>query len=306
MKDTSEPMRLLNAVLLLLAGAFVLACITASPVFNGLIALGRMVGALEGLRDVHFEEVISRLLLIYLVVGFYPTIRWAGATSLEPFGMARDLPWMQVACRGWLLGVGSVAALYAVALMTGALVWSPDPWGRVAGRLAGYWVGGVVIALVEEVFFRGALFGLLRRVVHWIPAAIVVSLFFSFVHFLRPAAPGGIVYGEWHTGFALVPHMFFVTDRLDHYVPFAITLFLMSIVLCAMYQRQGHIYLIIGLHAGWVLALQTGKFFVERGAEEWTRFFGTSTNLSRSWSALALLGIMLAVVMALWRRPESS
>lgn len=306
MRDTSNPMRLLNAVLLLLAGAFLLACLTASPIFNGLISLGRVVDALEGLRDVHFEEVISRLVLIYLVLGFYPAIRWAGATSLEPFGMAQDIPWKQAAGRGWLLGVGSVAALYALALMTGALIWSPDPWGRVAGRLAGYLVGGVLIGLVEEIFFRGALFGLLRRVVHWIPAAIAVSLFFSFVHFLRPESPGGIVYGEWHTGFALVPHMFFVTDRLEHYVPFAITLFLMSIVLCALYQRQGHLYLIVGLHAGWVLALQVGKFFVERGAGEWTGFFGTSTNLSRSWSALAMLGVMLVWVILPRRRPESS
>lgn len=306
MTARNNSIRLLNAVLLVQAGAFLLACLSAPHIFNGLIWLGRNVTTFEGLRDIHFEEVISRLVLIYIVVGFYPAIRWAGATSWEPFGFPRGTPWLRTVWRGWLLGIGSVGLLYVVAVASGALVWAPDPWSKVVGRLAGYLVGGLLVGLIEEILFRGAMFGLLRRVVHWIPAAVAVSIFFSLVHFIQPESPEGIVHGEWNTGLKLVPHIFFVTGRLDHYIPFALTLFVMGLVLCALYQRQGHILFIIGLHAGWVLALQTGKFFVGKGSSDWRIFFGTSENLARSWSALVLLLIILAGVCLMRPRTKSS
>ncbi len=292
-KESTNALRLLNAVLLLIVAAFLLACITAPWIFNGLIALGRNVAVLEELRDLRFEEIISRLVLIYLILGFYPAVRLGGASSFAPLGLTRDVPRIRAIGRGWLLGVVSVGALYVLGAVTGILVWAPDSWGRLVGRIIGYFIGGLLIGVIEEVFFRGALFGLLRRLVHWVPAALAVSAFFSFVHFLRPDSPTGIVYGEWYTGFALVPHMFHTTDQPGFYIPFALTLFVMSLVLCVLYRRHGHLYMIIGLHAGWVLALGAGRFFFDRATQVESVFFGTSVNLARSWAALTLLVLML-------------
>lgn len=285
-------MRVLNAVLLLMLGAVVLACITAPWIFNALIHLGRTVEAWEGLRDLEFEEVMARLVLIYLVLGFVPAIRLGGARTSSAVGLVRGVDWKREIGRGWSLGVGSIAALYMIALLLGAFVWSPAGWGRVAARLPGYLVGGLIIGLVEEVFFRGALFGYLRKVVHWIPAAVVISLFFAFVHFLRPESPSGIVHGEWHTGFLLLPYAFYITARLEHYFPFALTLFMMGMVLSFIYQREGRLYHIIGLHAGWVLALQLGRTLFERNVEAWGFLFGAADNLARSWAALIMLLIL--------------
>lgn len=297
-------MRVLNAVLLLIVAAVLLACGTAPWIFNALIYLGRSVEAWEALRDLEFEEVIARLVLIYLVLGFVPAIRWGGARTLSAVGLARGTDWKGEVWREWLLGVGSIVGLYMIALLLGACVWEPDGWGRVAGRLPGYLVGGLIIGLVEEVFFRGMLFGYLRKVIHWLPAALVVSLFFAFVHFLRPESPSGIVCGEWHTGFSLLPHTFYITARLDHYIPFALTLFMMSMVLCFSYQREGRLYRIIGLHAGWVLALQLGRMLFARNLEVWGFLFGAADNLARSWAALVMLLILW--IWVVFRAPSAN
>ncbi len=297
MSTLSTPERMLRAVLLLIATAFLLACGTAPFIFNGLIAVGRAVPMLEGLRDLYFEEVISRLALIYLLLGFYPAVRLAGARSMAEFGLVGGVRWTREIVRGWLAGVLSVGLLFVIAWLSGAYVWAPDTWGRVAGRVVGYLVGGLLIGLIEETFFRGALFGLLRRIVAWLPAALAVSVFFSLVHFLRPEHPTGIVHGHWYSGFRLIPHLVRVTHDVEFYFPFALTLLLMGLVLCALYRRQGHLYFIIGLHAGWVLMLQGGRRFFDRDPDVLGWLFGTSDNMGRSWAATALLaGLFIATL----------
>jgi membrane protease YdiL (CAAX protease family) len=270
----------------------VLACATAGPVFNGLLSMGRTWTALEWLRDLTFEEVLSRLALIYLLVMAYPALRWAGVKDLKVVGFDAEQPWLRMLFRGWLLGVFSVVLVYILAMALGAYVWNPDSLGKLAGRLAAYFLGGLIIGFVEELFFRGALFGMLSRLVAWWPAALVVSFFFALMHFIRPQSIEGVVHGSWTSGFELLPNIIYRTSDLNHYVPFALTLFLLSLYLCALYRRQGHVHMAIGLHAGWVLALQMGKFLFDRDLEHWP-VFGISDNLSRSWAATLLMMVFL-------------
>ena len=305
----NDAVRLLRTLLALVGVALLLACLTAPLIFNGLIALGRAVPAFEGLRDLHFEPVIARMLLIYLLLGFYPAVRWAGVRSPAAVGLVRGLPWRRELLMGWGVGLLSVGLLLVWAWAAGAYVWAPDSWDRVAVRVIGYLVGGLLVGYIEEVFFRGALYGALRRVAGLLPAAVLVSLFFALVHFLSPEHPEGIVHGHWYSGFALIPHVLYRTEDLNHYVPFAFNLFLMGWVLSAFYERQGHLYGVIGLHAGWVWLLQGSRSFFERDPLVLPWLFGASANMGRSWVATAMLGLLLVWALVPWpprrRRPKN-
>ncbi len=293
MKGYDAPARLLNAVLILLLGVVLLACLTAPWIFNALIRLGRTVELLEGLRDLTFEQVISRLVLIYLVLGIVPAIRWGGVRSPDNIGLPRHTVWAREVLLGWCLGCASLVLLIGWAWGTGVFVWNPDPWGRVLGRFAAYLIGGLLVGWIEEILFRGILFNALKRVMAWWPAALVVSAGFAFVHFLGPRAPDGIVWGHIDTGFRLLPHSIYITHDMSHYMPFGFTLFVMSLVLCAFYQRRGNLYFIIGLHAGWVVILQGARFLFERDPTIASLWFGASTNAGRSWAALLLMILFL-------------
>jgi membrane protease YdiL (CAAX protease family) len=78
---------------------------------------------------------------------------------------------------------------------------------------------GVVAPIVEELFFRGFLFGALGRVMHWIPAALVT----------------GFVFGAIHAGGT--PAIFLV--------PLA----LLGALLCLLYRRTGSLLPGMGVHA---------------------------------------------------------
>jgi membrane protease YdiL (CAAX protease family) len=78
---------------------------------------------------------------------------------------------------------------------------------------------GIVAPIVEELFFRGFLFGALGRVMHWVLAALSTGLVFGLVH------AGG------------TPAIFLVP------------LFVLGALLCVLYRRTGSLLPGMGVHA---------------------------------------------------------
>lgn len=89
----------------------------------------------------------------------------------------------------------------------------------LAGLVAVTILVAVVAPLVEETFFRGFLFGALRRAIGWLPAALASGVLFGLVH------AGG------------TPLIFLV--------PLAV----LGFVLCVLYRRTGSIVPGMGVHA---------------------------------------------------------
>ena len=77
-------------------------------------------------------------------------------------------------------------------------------WDALPGAL----LSAVVVALIEESFFRGALLGALRRRFSWLSALVVMSLVFASVHFLKPPPDVHFPVVTWTSGFVLVPQLF--------------------------------------------------------------------------------------------------
>lgn len=280
----------------LLLGSVVMACVTAPPIFNAIQAIREAAPSIRDALDYPFERVASRLALIFVVIGFWPTLKWAGIRSAADFGFAPHPTWKQEILRGWRMGVYSIAALVLIAWGTGAFVWDPAAGGRLASRFVAYLIGGLLIGVIEEGLFRGALFGSARRVFHWIPAMIVLSLFFSAVHFIRPQAPDPIETAQWHSGFGILPHMLYQSDSMWDYMPYALNLFLIGVVLTLLIHRQNHVYYISGMHAGWVIALQMGRLLFSNDPDQLYYVYGISANVGRSWAATFML--MVLAIMA--------
>ena len=111
----------------------------------------------------------------------------------------------------WSAGFAAAAGLLFLGLFIAGqnplmLIRSPLPV-NVSQRILFFFVGGIVAPVAEEIFFRGLIFGYLRR---WgIPAAILISTAL-FAAFHLPAVPvtqivGGAVFAiAYHTGRSLM------------------------------------------------------------------------------------------------------
>lgn len=297
MDDASRGRRRFFSLIGLMLGSVVLACLTAPAVFNGIVWLRGVVPTWAETLDFPFERVISRLALIYLVVGFIPCLRWAGIESAADFGFTRHSRWRREVFRGWRMGILSIVILILIAWATGAFVWRSASWGRILSRVVTYSIGGILVGVIEEGFFRGGLFGAARKAWPWIPVMIGLSIFFSFVHFIRPQAPEPIEWAAWHSGFGILPHIIHRSGNTWDYMPFAVNLFLIGIALTILYQRHGHIYFIVGVHIGWVMALQVGRMLFRNQHDTLFWVYGTSSSVGRSWTATVML-VAIAVLGA--------
>jgi hypothetical protein len=110
------------------------------------------------------------------------------------------------------------------------------------------------VATLEEILFRGGIFGGLRRMFIWPLALMASSMVYALVHFLQRTEWTGAV--AWNSGLILLPRM--LGGFADFYalVPGFFSLTLAGILLGLAYQRTGNLYFSIGLHAGWIFWLK--------------------------------------------------
>jgi len=166
------------------------------------------------------------------VIGIEALARWGighwGLAPLEGTGLARllDIAWLALVVSGcprgwarmglgreswkpglrrgliWSAGFGLLAGLgwagLHVAGMDPVRFILPGPVGRQATPALLFLVGGLIAPVAEEIYFRGIVYGGLRRWGLW-PALALSTLMFSLLHAGAPGVPitqiiGGLVF----------------------------------------------------------------------------------------------------------------
>ena len=154
-----------------------------------------------------------------------------------------------------LLGFFSLAAVAVLAFAFGgrnvALHLTAH---KVVGGISGAAGTAAVVAMLEEILFRGGIFGGLRRVLYWPFALVISSVVYAIVHFLQRAELAGPV--VWSSGLVLLPQMLAGFVDFRALVPGFFSLTLAGVLLGLAYQRTGNLYFSIGLHAGWIFWLK--------------------------------------------------
>ncbi len=162
-----------------------------------------------------------------------------------------------------------------------------------------YGIGAILVGYIEEFLFRGAVFGMLKKMLGVWAGAMLASLLFAAVHFAAPDPPVGVVYGHWYSGFRMLPHMISPLDiRWTNGFMF-VSLFLMGMVLCLLYDHYKNLYVAIGLHAGWVWIMRIGIYFMDRDRMQHLMLFGASMTVPKSLIAVLLLSLFLLAVVVL-------
>jgi membrane protease YdiL (CAAX protease family) len=260
------------------------------------------VARFEALRDLEFERVVTRTVLVLLVLALVPALRVAGLRSLSDIGLGRvERRWRHLVAAS-AGGVASMGMLYGLGAGLGAYTLAEGVGVAVFFKSLAFVVGAFLVALVEETLFRGGLFGAVRSRTRFWTAALFSSLIFSAAHFMHPEPRVSVAHAHWNSALLLLPHVFEPVHALEHYYPFVLTLLLIGLALCLLYEATGSLFAAIGLHAGWILVLRGGSLCFVRVPEVWPGLFGSDGQIAKSWAATLTAGLVVAGLALCQRR----
>ena len=256
---------------------------------------------LNGLAGFPFDKFVQRLLLALALFGSWPLLRSLGARSSADLGLVKPSgQWAKLAA-GFALGFGTLACAATIVILGGGRKFRADLTTLyVFKSVLSAGLAAAAIALIEEIFFRGAIFGALRKAHRWPVALLISSVIYSLLHFFQaPTTPAEV---RWFSGLVALPQMLAGLAYAHRLLPEFLTLILSGTILGLAYQRTGNLYFSIGLHAGWVF---------------WTKFYGLVTvrrliaghdwlwgsrKLTDSWLALAVVLLALLLLPRLLRK----
>jgi len=248
-----------------------------------------------------FHRFVDRALLIVALAGLWPLLRALGVTSLRETGLPPPRGQWNKLGGGLLLGFVTLAAAAGTAMLWSDRVLVPGLTAhKIVGALFSALAAAVIVALIEEILFRGGIFGGLCRTFCWPLALASSSLIYALVHFLERADVAGPV--AWNSGLALLPRMLAGFADVHALVPGFFSLTLAGILLGLAYRRTSNLYFSIGLHAGWIFRLKTYGAFTTGIPRAVPGFWGTS-KLIDGWPALMVLAVTLALFQFLPLKP---
>lgn len=195
------------------------------------LACWLLLGLAVGRPTVLLEPAPPEGLRILYVVLLYLSVlgcTWSCWTRRGPGPSAAGLQPARLGgfAAGLAFGVGG-AVLHRV-LLAGFGAWTPPDTSLQVWLLA--LATAPLLALAEEVLFRGYLFQVLREDLGRDGAYLLANLFFAAVHMFRP---GGAAF-KLAYGFGL---------------------FLAGVILCRLTETSRSLWPAIGLHTGWILLM---------------------------------------------------
>ena len=251
-----------------------------------------------------FHRFMDRSFLFLALVGVWPLLRALGAKSLREIGLVPPYGQSRRMFGGLFAGFISLGLIATMVLIGNgrALVHGASA-GKIFVTILSAAGTAAEVAVLEEILFRGGVFGGLRRIFYWPMALGVSSLIYALVHFLQRAEPTGPV--AWNSGLLVLPRMLAGFADVHALVPGFFSLTLAGVLLGLAYQRTGNIYFSIGLHAGWIFCLKIFETFTVHVPQSAVWFWGTGKVLD-GWLGFLVLLVTLAVfdhLPGLNRRP---
>jgi membrane protease YdiL (CAAX protease family) len=256
------------------------------------------------LGDVRPHKILTRTAMVLAALGLLPLLRRLGLARRAALGLdAPSVVLRHSVLRGWVIGVAMLGAMGAILVASGARPWSPGPLARLPGHLAAALLAGLLVAVIEETFLRGAMYGAIRRRSSPLISGAATALVYALLHFLRPPAlPAGMEVG-WSSGLWLLAHGF---DGLweKKLWDSLVALFAVGFFLAMVRERTGHIGWCIGLHAGWVFVIKLLKEYSSLDDDAPAAMLVGGYDGVTGWLAAAWIGVPAVVLWVLARRPQ--
>lgn len=240
--------------------------LTLAPLFVlvGLTLVASLLGfgLLQLTGDIlPLAKVISKLTLIMLLLAMFP-LRKILSLSWQDLGFAAPRILFRQMGQGLFLGVATLLPVLLTLYWLDVHVWDQaHTWsvGKVMRKTALALFFALLIAVGEEIVFRGLLLTVLRRKLPWVAAIVVSSFYYAALHFLKTKTNIPADQQTITSGFKLMLEAF--SHWFDPKIMSAlIALFVVGSFLALLRIRiPQSLGLCIGCHAGWVWQIKLSK-----------------------------------------------
>ena len=295
----TAPVRVSVAFACYVAGAIVLGALASPIVYLGLGAMG--------ITDVAFEKLNVRCIQLMALFGLWPLLTVMGLRLRDGLGFRRK-PRSRVAhahfpaelFRGVCWGVVSLALVAVVLLVFGVRSLRPDRlnlayWLVVMLKAA---LTASAVAIVEEIWFRGALHSAFQRGFGVLGAIVITAVLYAGVHFIRADVSIDLSQAGWLAGFEAAIGSIGRFSRASIAPDFA-ALFVAGVWLGILRHRSGRIALCIGVHAGWVFVIQILRRVTDfEPTSHWAFLTGNFDHVIGWLAALVFVASMAVMVWA--------
>jgi uncharacterized protein len=213
----------------------------------------------HGINDTwKFHRIASRIAMLIALIGVVGVIRHYSLGNRAALGFAPPMAeYLVTAAKYFIAGVAMMLPM--LALMFAADLRVPKTGLVYDGAFAAQLVltsviGGSIVALTEETFFRGFLHTAVERDRGATTAVIAVSLLFAVLHFIGKARVPDVEL-HWVSGWRWLTETLRLLGRPATIVDAFLVYLGIGILLGTVRVWMGHTAGCIGLHAGWVTAM---------------------------------------------------
>jgi len=238
-----------------------------------------------------FPRIFDRVVMIGLVLVLILGAQDLKLVSLLRKGFAGPVANLALTARGLLVALGVMVVLFLVA----SVIQGFPPASQATRLLPKYVLSAVVIAVVEEAFFRAFLFGGMEGDFGSTGALIVSSTIYALAHLVR--APGRFYATtlDLTAGVRTLGLSFSQLSAPLSALPTLIGLFLLGIVLAEAFILTGTVWFSVGLHAGFVIGakLWPKMMVTRRGLPGWLAGWGRQPLISGAAAWVAALAVLL-------------
>jgi CAAX protease family protein len=207
-------------------------------------------GGLSFLGQYGFESFFHRALLISALALLWPLLRSLGIRSWSDLGLTQNRHGLRDLSAGILFA--AIPLLCCGALFVRLHVYTlRETVSWLA--LGSIFLTAAIVPVIEEVFFRGVILGVLLRSGSRMISILFTSALYSILHFLKP--PENVTTDvTWSSGFVSIANSFSQFSEPMLLGAGFTTLFLLGWILADARIYTQSLWLPIGLHAGWIFA----------------------------------------------------
>lgn len=263
-----------------------------------------LVGTIS-VEPVH--RVMNRLAMLIALIGLVVLTRRLRLShrSALGYGLPAGQFFRQLGL-GWAAGIGLMLPLVALLLVFDVRQIKPGIDGELPTIFLQGLFSGLVIAFIEETFFRGVLFTAVARSSGARAAIVAPSILYAALHFLggKLRVPPEEV--SWEHGFHVLSRLFERYAQPLAFIDSFLALVALGILLAFVRLRTGAIAACIGLHAAGVcmIFILRDTTVVDSGAQ-FARIVGAYDGVI-GWAAMVWFAVIVIAYSQLYKPQLSS